>query len=93
MKVVKNKYFIEFEGFECLMSNRIRISKNEFDDNLSNLIAQTVNNGEREYPIENNVKKYSHEHCDEIVYIFTCGTSTTYLTKLSCHDGYKFTEV
>lgn len=88
---MRSHYYIEFDNLDIEMSKRIRISKEQFMENLKYLHEQAENTKDEEYQVQYiNTYHYDYDRFEEFVYVFGLGTSTTRLTHSHCKNGYKF---
>ena len=86
-----NKYFIEFDNIEINMSTTIRISKEQFFDNLNFLHKQVEETTNEEYQLHYiNTFFYDYDRFTQTNYVFGLGTATTRLIHQKCKKGYKF---
>lgn len=89
MKTVK--YFIECEYLENPMIKKMQISKKEFEANMKHLQKEVEKTVDDECPIElfrDEIKEFE-THTTRTV-IFHSGCCSTYLTKITCKEGYRF---
>ena len=88
----KQKWYIQFEGFETLYTDKIRISCNEFNAQMKKLNAQFKeheNDGD-EYQINKFERKFDKETFTVYVTHFNCCMTAIYLYKYVAKEGYYF---
>lgn len=90
MKVIKNKYTIQFDSCENLMSTEIEISKDEYLKQLKYLEKLVDETEEHENPVSMDFRVYDRKQYTEKVYYFQCVTGTTILVHKIIKDGYRF---
>ena len=89
MKTVK--CFIECEYLEVPMIKKMQISQKEFEANLKHLLGEVERTADDECPVElfrDEIKEFE-THTTRAV-IFHSGCCATYLTKMTCKEGYRF---
>lgn len=91
-KLLKEIYFIEFEGCETGLCAKMRISKTEYNRQLTFLLNQvnkTIDE-ESEYKVEYREFEKEIHNVISKEYHFYNGTSTTHLIKWTTKDGFCF---
>lgn len=90
MKVIKNRYTIQFNGCDSFMSKEIDISKDEYLKNISFLEKLVDSSIDDEIPVTVDFQIYNLPKYTEKVYYFKQLTSTTILSHKIIKDGYRF---
>lgn len=73
------------------MIRKMQISQKEFEANLTHLFGEVEKTKDYECPVElfqDEIKE--HEKYTVRTVTFHSGCCATYLTKITCKDGYKF---
>ena len=94
---LKNKYFVQFDYCEISMSPRIQITKKQYNE-IKEHYESVVQNANAQNVLGNTGTAYKGEtqeqDCGNCVIIrdwYSVDTSTVFLWRYKCKDGYKFT--
>lgn len=81
-------YEISFQSTDTLLSTNIRISKREFQKQLSFLLGQLKRCENDEYPVEYRSSTHDCTGARVTYHTFTVGTADTTLIETVCKEGY-----
>ena len=84
------KFTIQTEGTETLITNEIKISKKVYMDNLRKLTAQVEETKNKEFYVESYHTMNETTKLYISQYRFSCGSTDVYLTHYKCKEGYQF---
>ena len=84
-----NRYFYSVSIYDTITS-RIRITEEQYKQQLKELLEQTEAHLMDECPTEHRSRVFEKDSMTITMHTFTCTTSDITLEHLQCHDGYQF---
>lgn len=84
-----NRYYMTISFHDTLVS-KIRITKEQYDDQLKELTEQAKAHALDECPAEHLKQNYDRDGETITVHWFRCTTSEIGLEYHHCHEGYQF---